>query len=56
MVRYRIRIVLLSLGVVLGYSSAFSRLFYGRPLFGHRACGAAAEHASARGAHDHGMW
>jgi hypothetical protein len=38
MVRYRIRIVLLSLGVLLGYGSAISHLAYGRPLFGHHAC------------------
>jgi hypothetical protein len=35
MIGYRIRIVLLSLGVLLGYGSAFSRLVYGRPLFRH---------------------
>jgi hypothetical protein len=56
MFRYRFRIVLLSLGVVLGYSSAFSRLVYGRPLFGHHRCGAGAEHAPSHGEHGHDTW
>jgi hypothetical protein len=55
MIRYRIRIVLLSLGVVIGYSSAFSRIVYARPLFGHRSC-AHAEHDSQRAAPERSMW
>jgi hypothetical protein len=38
MFRYRFRIVLLTLGVVLGYGSAYSHLVHGRPLFGHHPC------------------
>jgi len=56
MFRYRIRIVLLSLGVVLGYGSAFSRMAHGRPLFGHHQCACSSQTADAAHGHHDGFW